>query len=620
MGTGPLGFVGVCLCYAVVAVLLWAPGFLLASIALRFFPRLLPYRVIVAFAASCLLGYLAFWVYVVDSPAGLVFSVAASLAGLVGLARSSSRRALFQSRPVHLAFLVGLFYLSSHYLSGSGEALALPQYRYFETMQPLDNILPFCFADLLYQHDPMIHIGNPVLGWHFSDRPPLQAAITLLFWYLKGPFDRGVYYQCVGTLLQTSWVIAFCALARPLGWSSRQTAYVTGVTIFSGFVFYNCVYVWPKMLAGALFLFGLVPVLTSLQERRRLSGAEAVLCAVAWALSLLAHAGVAFSGLGLALVGAFWARRLCGVREALLAAAVLAAMQVPWLAYERFVDPNAARLAKWHLAGVRDIDERPFLTVLRSSYIRITPEQWAQGRVQNLQSLFGNSRLDDLAEEALKGWLAGKNRVLGPSDRSGLVNPYRLRTDLPSVATILRIEEREYVFRALGLLNLGWLGLLIGLWRRDRNDSSGNVTRLLMLNLVTLAAWCLIEFTPGYAITAHASYAMMLLLFLLAGWGLWHLGAFLRTTVAAAQALIETVLWGAFLPGSGLAELEKSSQEIHTLPLLMAIGLGAWLFVGLVWPGTMARWFDRPAQDPGTASPPAGGAEKELLAPVRAMT
>ena len=72
MGTGPLGFVGVCLCYAAVAVLFRTPGFFLASITLRFLPRLVPFRVVRAFAASCLLGYVAFWVYVVHSTAGLI--------------------------------------------------------------------------------------------------------------------------------------------------------------------------------------------------------------------------------------------------------------------------------------------------------------------------------------------------------------------------------------------------------------------------------------------------------------------------------------------------------------------------------------------------------------------
>lgn len=605
MGSGTFDFLSVGLCYAVVFVLFWAPGAALAAAAIRFFPRLARWQTPLAFAAGCFVGYLAFWLYLINSHFGLVASWLILAAGvLFCLVRPRTVSAVAGDASLWLMFLVGLFYLSAHFLSGSGDALDVPRFRYFEGVRPGDNILPYCFASILYARDPMLWHGNPVIQWHFSDRPPLQAGVYLLMWGLNAPFGIGIVYQCVGTVLQTSWVLAFWSLAGALGWPARQTRYTIGATAFTGFIFYNCVYVWPKMLAGALFLFGLAPIMMARREGRRLTAGEAAFSAVCWSLALLAHPGVAFSGLGLLAIAVFWMPRLCPIRYVLLGTAIIIAFHVPWIAYERFVDPNEARLAKWHLAGVREIDKRPLPTVIRWAYGKLSLESWLDGRVANFESLFGSQRLDEMAATAAGGWAAGRNDVLGTPDRvSGLINPYRLRTDLQSLATIARTGEREYVFRALGFLNFGWLGVVAAL-RRKRGDRG--VADLLIMNLLTTLIWCVLEFTPGNALIEHTSYAMMLLYFFIAAWGLWQLGSAGRVTVAAAQTVLAVILWGVALPGRGLAELSGATPDLHVLPLVIGLVLGIALWAALIYPGLGWSFPARRLQVPSKEALPAG--------------
>ncbi len=125
--------------------------------------------------------------------------------------------------------------------------------RFFDSARPGDNLIPLFFAEKIYAHQPV----SPICcgDWLSSDRPPLQAGIFLLQRPLRLLGSVGLQYQLVGTVLQCLWICGVWTLLRALEAPAQRIRQVLGFLIFSGFLFYNSVYVWPKLLAATLVLF-----------------------------------------------------------------------------------------------------------------------------------------------------------------------------------------------------------------------------------------------------------------------------------------------------------------------------------------------------------------------------
>src|SRR5262249_30537492 len=203
-----------------------------------------------------------------------------------------------------------------------------------------------------------------------------------------------------------------------------------------------------------------------------------------------------------------------GVGRALLGAAVALAWLAPWLAYQRFYDPPGDRLVKWHLAGVIPVDERPAAQALRDAYAQTSPRELLLNRWENLLVLVG------------RPWRAPPEQPPGQSPLS-------------------RWRNAEYynVVPALGLLNLGWLGLL----GRRPDGPARRAGGLLALGLAGLAVWVLLMFGPGTTYVYQGSFTTMMLVFLglgavVSGWP-WAW----RGPLLALSALDFAVVWA----GSG---------------------------------------------------------------------
>lgn len=536
---------------------------------------LLPAR---ALAATALLGYLLFWIYLWSSALGHILALA-SVVGAIALffapKTGSACRRLWLDRRWRISFsttaaLALLYFGLLHLWPHGGDWNWLAAHRYRDPL-PMDNILPQLLAERLARGEPL----EPFAGdWLSSDRPPLQAAWTLL----AGPLLHSTsglpvdgVGQAFGLWHQLLWWPVSLALFQWLGLSLRRSLYAAVPLALTAFLFTNSTYVWPKLSAAAFVLLAWLEMRGSQVAWTRVG---------AWlALGFLSHGGAAFAALAivpfvaLALLrsGATawrcapfpWARRhspeasrhgppttllrplpdiassICSalVRAALLSAAFLAVAS-PWLAYQRWGAPPGNRLLKWHLAGSSELDARGTCRTLRDAYASLPAGAWLRGRIDNINALH---------EGFWKGvWTLSADTL----DRR-------------------RSDDFFHLLRSLGWWNSGLLVLVAWPLQRlrrgnevlgtfaprkrhaapdcgngesaPRSDAFHNGPReafaLLGWVVLTLACWVLLMFQPYTTVLHLGSSLPPLLLLILAAWALLRLHAAAFAVVACASVI-----------------------------------------------------------------------------------
>jgi hypothetical protein len=457
-----------------------APGLYLAS-SIRSFRNVPEYMLLAwSITFSSIIGYLVFWLYFLHPLAGRVSSwvvFALGIAAAVHFVLCAPLRARLISKEIAYPFaimtLAVLSYISILYACPHTTYVGQANIRFLYGL-PGDNVIPKNFADSLHAGlFPDIHTP----GWRSSDRPPLQSGIYLMIF----PLERfsnysGFPYQVAGTVAQCFWIPALWALCRAIRLRTKAIAVTFFVSIFSGFFLINSVFVWPKLLSAALAAVALLVAIKPQPEGAAQSTLELCLASSAGALGMLSHAGVAF---------AYPAMALAALRHGFpgnfkriaLAMAVFVVWMIPWSAYQKYYDPPGNRLAKWHLAGAVEIDDRTFLQALRDGYAKLTFAQFAENKMENIKALAGPS------------------------------------PDLKSVLWPSRDDQFYYLARTLGLLNIGWLVLGVSVFRRKRDSEEKWASELRILGVFTIALWVLALFNPGSTIVPGGSYAMVLFLF-----------------------------------------------------------------------------------------------------------
>jgi hypothetical protein len=372
-------------------VLAATPGVALISVVVRRRPIGRATALGLLLAGSSTIALAGFWAWYESPAAGRAadaafLAVSAALIAVFG--RRGDLRRLDLSVPLTLALGVGLVFTGLAYAQG-GIAVVRPlpalAARYWLEG---DNQAPLVFAQRVAAHHSLS--GTMTDAWRYSDRPPLQTAFGLLQWPLWG-HDQELPYQLLGTCLQLAWLPALWTLLRVRGLGPRRAGVAVLATAATGAIFFNSVYVWPKLLAAGLTLAAFaILVSRDRDDRRPGAGLLAVALAV---LGMLAHGGTAFALIALAPF-AWRLRRRFTVRSAAVCAAAAIVLYAPWLMFQRFVDPPGNRLEKWQLAGVIKIDSRGVLTTITQQYERLSPGQLFRYKItDNLTALTGNRGL-----------------------------------------------------------------------------------------------------------------------------------------------------------------------------------------------------------------------------------
>jgi hypothetical protein len=481
---------------------------------------------------SCFLGYAAFWIYFAHATAGRVFSflvTATALAALVHMVKRHAFKKHFSSvvgRTYRFLFFAGLIYIGLlNIVPSERSQIHLAQSR-MNAGLPADNSLPLKFAEKIYDRlDFHLLDGD----WHSSDRPPLQAGITLLFYPILYPaYTEGDYYETLAVILQLLWIPAIIFLLRGLNLSPSFSGPLLIYFLFSGFFFINGVYVWPKLLAAALGIFSLGFMIEWLDRGKKIPLA---LAGVAFALALLAHGGVIFS-LPLLICIFFPGIKKWGRSTTLKTIPVLSlgfGLLAVWSGYQHFYDPPGDRLLKWHLAGKIIVDSVPFMRSLVGAY-----------RNLSVETFFTNK------------WLNFWELVRTP--------PIHFLSPL-----YWRHLDFYSTFWSLGLLNFGWAVLFSKLeWLK----------RLAIASLLSLVFWCLVMFIPGSVVLHQGSYATPIVLFLV-------LTLFLRKAAPVFFGYVQGVhyvyfaaVWVFFLPSGEWAGLDPVASAMALFALLKIIQVG----------------------------------------------
>jgi hypothetical protein len=476
-------------------------------------------------------------------------------------------RAMCDIRPFFIAALFGLCYISLEHIYVPPDMTGVPGQVFFEQTRPDDDWIPFNFARAVLENLPS-RTGIDSTGWYFSDRPPLQTGFTLAFAPLREILPFESVYRAVGTLLQVSALAAVSLFCQAIGFSRKETDSCVIALGCSGFVFYNSVYCWPKLLAAAFCLIGIIPLARALVKNARITLADGILTGSSFALAMLSHGGVGFTFVTMAVLAPvlLW-RKTLSTRGIAAGALVFVALLSPWQIYSTFVDPNDGKLIKMHLsAGPWDGKEKPSL-MLSKSYSEISFDRWLSNRWQNLLTLFGNDELDGATLATAKG-VGGDNKGAVPSyPGDSALNGQSLKYDAISMAMLLRVDQREHVMRALGLwalaLPLVLLAIAFTRWRRRIGSA---ILGLGVFILVNVAVWICLEFSAGYAVITHASLAMIVLAFVFLVSATSRLSRTLSTILLTLNGLASVLVWAIIMPGTLL--LPKS--EIQPAPVLMA--------------------------------------------------
>lgn len=461
--------------YTLNLVLFLLPG-LAVALVLSARRTLAPlYLVIIVVSTGALLGYLSFWCYFANKQFGKFSAYALYLTALVLTAwfllrspRARSAAARIRT-PFLFVLLAGICYLSGLYLFADFQKVGPDpaEFRFFDQLRPGDDLIPYILADKISNHSSL----HPFCcGWLSSDRPPLQAGIFLLVRPLRVGHSSVAQYFHLGTALQCLWIAGVWCVLTAVGVSKMRIRQILVLLILSGFLFFNSVFVWPKLLAATLLLFVVSILLSALRNHSPIPAGGTVLAAVNLGLALLAHPGSIFSLAAFSLLLIKWPK-LLSMRRALLGVALLALL-LPWIAYQKFVDPPGNRLLKMHLAGVTSIDNRGVTQTLIDEYRKKTPSKVLRLKLSNLQTLVGPKPLDSFGLTALR------------------FNP-TLHLDRAQTESS-RVAQREYIWNAVGLLNLGWIAVIVGLiGSRKRQPVVPFSTWLIAAALFNLIIWSL---------------------------------------------------------------------------------------------------------------------------------
>lgn len=540
--------------YTICFVLFLVPGLLIAKLIVESYKLHSALSVILAIAVNALLGYVTFWVYFLNNTVGVRFSffilfVTIQIIVFLLLYRRRSITAFLITEdvafPSILMLVVGLTYLLALYIIDLGvSSESVVDVRFWHEFPP-DNVLPRLFAEKLYAgQDP-----RPLMGdWLSSDRPPLQVGIILLQRPFAALYDSSseLHYQILGTIVQCSWLAAIWALCRVLGFRGWRIAQVMAFSIFSGFFFFNTIYVWPKLLAGAMVILAFVLLAPAVFEARRPSTAEVGLAGIAAALGMLSHGGVVFTLPAIALM-LVRPRSFPALRQIVVGLLVFGLLLAPWSAYQKFYEPPGDRLLKWHLAGVVHIDSHSATQAIKDSYQHLSFTQIANNKWENLKALLDSSeavRLRTTAERA---------------------------TDLP------RQKEFFHLARGLGILNLGWLLWLTVLFGWLKLATAPKRLHLVLgVSVFSLLFWVLVMFGPATTVIHQGSYATVILLFV----GLTALLTQLPRLLVYIALAFQTVV---FVTNWLISTTFRSVDRLPTAPNIFLLGLMLLSFVGIIY-------------------------------------
>ncbi|WP_430543834.1 hypothetical protein [Xanthomonas sacchari] len=447
-----------------------------------------------------------------------------SLADLAGL-----QNALLPSLVlVCLVLWVGLFPFR-----GDGQSNGDPALRW--THLSTDAWLPMLFGDMLANG----RLDVPMVGdWLSSDRPPLQVGLYLML-YKVLPASHALVYQGISSWAQALVLLPLASLLGRFMGKRAQAVALLALSL-SALMLLNTLFVWPKLLAGAFSLIYYMALFPADGAPRRWGQAG-----IAAAMAMLSHGGALFFVVGVALVHLCWYRRQ-GLAMLLRTGPLAVAIYLPWVAYQRLVDPPGDRLIKWQFAGKIPVSDETAVHAILSAYSQLTPATWLSARLQNLAVV-------------VKGALSV------PHDAWKVIT----RQD-PSFVPRFIDDDFFYLFHSLWFASpLLLLPCMAVIYLRGRRRADPVLKELLQVATSIVAVtlvWVTAIFEAGSTTVHIGAYASVLLLHLAVLAAAWRASAPLFYAICVANITVSLsayVFDRQFLPGL---------QSVYLLVTVLLLG------------------------------------------------
>jgi hypothetical protein len=490
----------------------------------------------IALVAVGVIGYLSFWIYFFSRTAGLIFSyivLVSSCVVVVYLLRKAHHWrswASLRSIVVPWIFLI----LASCFVTSLGFVYGKPQsiqdysaYRFAPPHLSIDNFLPKILADDVFRG----HIPVPFNGdWHSSDRPPLQAGMFL--WnYAWTARDRDLPYQVLGVIFQLTCLLALWAYLEAAQVSRKLTMLVLAAVLFSGFVFLNSFFGWPKLLPVAFLLIIPAYLLTDRYAAARSDWRIGAVAGAAAALAMLCHGGSAFALLGLACT-LLLLRRIPSQRFFIAALCAAFILYLPWTLYQKYYDPPGDRLLKWHLGGkIEPHPNEKLGHLIASSYRELSLKEIADNKIGNVTYLFGK------ASFLRHPWVLFLSFFTGNEEARQA-----------SVAA-LRFTMFLRWFWSIDLFSFAPIAFLAGiLFVRQRSLEMKQAWYLWLCTAITLVIWCLLMFLPGSTQVHQGCYFTELAAIAGGILALWAMSPKLAVLVVTCHIVFNLAVYVFFAP------------------------------------------------------------------------
>lgn len=385
---------------------------------------------------------------------------------------------------------------------------------------PIDNALPYIYGENIL-HD---RARSLVIDWSIADRPPLQIGTSLPILDLgknSPPYTHYAYYTVFSIFLQLSWVAAAWGVLSTL---LKKRLHIYGLLIAmsaTGFLYLNSVFVWPKLLAAGLFVFGAFLLLWSPKRQKTvLSYRYLPMASLAISLSLLSHTGSLFTLLAILPIFAYdFVRYKLYDRPMLkkygIALLIAACLLVPWqVAKSQLITHD--RLVKWHFAGVISAeDQRGTLETIVDEYSKLPPKTWLNNKKANTETL-----------------VTGGVIVNCPG---GVKNLF-------SYCNMSAWRDRTF-FSSFYSLELFAIGFIIIAWQAIKRTLDKFDKTVLLIYGLYLVIWVLMMFIPGSTVLHQGSYASALLLLLLLGKKIATLPNYAFITFVGLQVSLFALAW-----------------------------------------------------------------------------
>ena len=363
---------------------------------------------------------------------------------------------------------------------------------------PIDNIISATLAGATFSDT----YASPLIGdWLGSDRPPLQSGLIILssIATTRLNFDWDLSSFSASIVANSIWVLGALAFASALN-LKRYLRYASILpVVFSGYIILNTTFTWPKSLAAAFLLASIGIIFTNQNKPYALLRDLSVGLLLGFAC--LSHGSSFFAVPSIMIASLLSSENkfisFQSLKSILPLTITFVFIQIPWIFWQRLVDPPGDRLLKWHLGGHVPITNDSFFHVLVSQYRSIGVNGAILNRVANFKVLLGDGHGITLWKKILAG-----DYKSALSKEFFFHAPAVLTWTLPTavlIAIFLVLTKGERWSKAMENLNMKSLFFS------------------LFIYIGTMLFWCLAMFGPSTTINHQGTGILIIIPLIIAG-------------------------------------------------------------------------------------------------------